>query len=343
MKFGIFDHVDLTGQPLHSFYEDRLKLVEAYDRSGFHCYHVAEHHFTPLGLAASPSVYLAAVSQRTRRIKFGPCVYLLGLYHPLRLIEEVCMLDNLSGGRFQLGFGRGVSPFEMGYYGVDMKNATAAYLESYQILMKGLTEESLTFHGSHYRFDKVPMVLKPLQAPHPPLWYGLGTPDAAEFCAASGINTLSIGTAAKVRPLTDRYRQAWQEQGKPLEQLPLLGLSRHVVVAETDRQAQAIAQRAYPHWRENLAYLWHLHDAPIAKLEETYPPDWKSAEKLGMVVAGSPDTVREYVADHTEAAGVNYFCGWFAFGDMSGPEAMHSSELFASEVMPGWRRAVAVA
>ncbi len=79
MEFGIFDHVDRNGLPLEQFYEMRLALVEAYDRLGFRSYHIAEHHSTPLGMAPSPSVFLSAVAQRTKRLRFGPLVYLLPL------------------------------------------------------------------------------------------------------------------------------------------------------------------------------------------------------------------------------------------------------------------------
>src|SRR5262245_48903335 len=101
LEFGVFDHVDRNpARPLADFYEDRLKLIEAYDRAGFYGYHCAEHHSTPLGMSPSPSVYLAAIAQRTKRLNFGPLVYTLALYHPLRLAEEICMLDQTSRGRF---------------------------------------------------------------------------------------------------------------------------------------------------------------------------------------------------------------------------------------------------
>lgn len=93
MKFGVFDHLDDAGVPHGELFAGRLKLAEAYDRAGFHAYHLAEHHGTPLGCAASPGLFLAALAQRTSRLRFGPMVYLLPFYHPLRLIEEVCMLD----------------------------------------------------------------------------------------------------------------------------------------------------------------------------------------------------------------------------------------------------------
>src|SRR6266536_1393147 len=123
MEFGVFDHLDRYDGLLADYYEDRLKIAEAYDSAGFYAYHLAEHHATPLGMAPSPSVFLAAIAQRTKRLRFGPMVYALPLYHPLRLIEEICMLDQMSGGRLEIGFGRGSSPIELAYYGQDAKNA----------------------------------------------------------------------------------------------------------------------------------------------------------------------------------------------------------------------------
>src|SRR5438309_2543434 len=123
MEFGVFDHLDRGSALLKEFYESRLKLIEAYDRAGFYAYHVAEHHSMPLGMAPSPTVFLSAVAQRTHRLRFGPLVYALPLHHPLRLAEEICMLDQLSGGRLDIGFGRGSSPMEIAFYGQDPKKA----------------------------------------------------------------------------------------------------------------------------------------------------------------------------------------------------------------------------
>ncbi len=174
MKFGVFDHLDDAGVPHGELFAGRLKLAEAYDRSGFHAYHLAEHHGTPLGCAASPGIFLAALAQRTTRLRFGPMVYLLPFYHPLRLIEEVCMLDQMSGGRLELGIGRGVSPFETANYALDFAQTQPMYHEAFQVLLKGLASDELSFAGKFYRFDKVPMILHPVQRPHPPLWYGVG-------------------------------------------------------------------------------------------------------------------------------------------------------------------------
>ena len=147
MKFGVFDHIDDAGVPLGQLYADRLRIAEAYDRAGFYGYHVAEHHSTPLGAAASPALIMAALAYRTKNLRFGPLVYLLPFYHPLRLIEEVCMLDQMSGGRFQLGVGRGVSHLRNAAYGLDFSKTQAMYHEAFQVLLKGLASDELTFAG----------------------------------------------------------------------------------------------------------------------------------------------------------------------------------------------------
>jgi alkanesulfonate monooxygenase SsuD/methylene tetrahydromethanopterin reductase-like flavin-dependent oxidoreductase (luciferase family) len=112
INFGIFDHIERTSSegPLRQLFEERLRLVEAYEQAGIWGYHVAQHHATPLGMAPSPNLFLAAAAQRTRNIRLGTLVYLLPFYSPLRLIEEICMLDHMTGGRLELGVGRGVSP-----------------------------------------------------------------------------------------------------------------------------------------------------------------------------------------------------------------------------------------
>jgi len=98
IAFGIFDHLERRNEPLERIYEERLELVAAADAAGFFCYHIAEHHATPLGLAPSPGIFLSAVAARTRRIHMGPLVYLLPLYNPLRLVQEICMLDQSAAG-----------------------------------------------------------------------------------------------------------------------------------------------------------------------------------------------------------------------------------------------------
>jgi len=340
MKFGVFDHMDDAGGPLAKLYAHRLDLTEAYDASGIYAYHLAEHHSTPLGCAASPGLFLAALSQRTERLRFGPLVYLLPFYHPLRLIEEICMLDQMSGGRLELGIGRGVSPFETRAYGLDFAQTAEIYHEAFQLILNGLTCDELTFEGKHYQFRNVPMILRPLQRPHPPLWYGITIPENADWPAANDVNIVTIALRPTVRLILDRYRAERARLGKMHQ--PLMGVARHVVVADTDEAALEIARRAYPRWRSNFRWLFARHGAE-PRIATLYPPSFDELAAIDNAVAGSPRTVRDFITAEVTETGSNYFVSWLAFGDMTLAESLRSLELFSREVMPGFASAPAYA
>jgi alkanesulfonate monooxygenase SsuD/methylene tetrahydromethanopterin reductase-like flavin-dependent oxidoreductase (luciferase family) len=332
MKFGIFDHLDRNNVPLHDFYEQRLTLVEAYDRGGFYSYHTAEHHATPLGLAASPSVFLAAVAQRTQSLRFGPLVYTLPLHHPLRVVEEICMLDQMSKGRFDLGVGRGISPIETAYYGVNPDHRQKMYLEALQILRQALTGKTLSFRGEFYDYTDVPMEIEPFQKPHPPFWAGVGTPDGAEAAGRNGFNLVANALTAQIRAMIDRYRAA-----SPPSAAPLLGLARFVIMGETDEEALTVARRAYPLWHRHFHHLFRLHGTSPAFGDR--PPHFDQIKDGGRGIAGSPATVTRMIKSQMEEASTNYFVAQFAFGDLTLPEVLRTVDLFTREVMPALRRA----
>ena len=331
MKFGIFDHMDDNGLPVGQHFENRLSLIEAYDRHGFYAYHLAEHHGTPLGLAPSPGVFLAAVAQRTKRLRFGPLVYSLPLYHPIRLIEEICMLDQMSGGRFELGVGRGVSPIEVGFFGVNPHDGSRQFPEALRLIKQGLTTDELTFSGEFYRFNNVPMVLKPMQRPHPPLWYGVVTPDAAYWAAFESAHIVTLLPPAPARTIIDRYRQEWKNFGKAHDELPLMGLSRHVVLAETESVAIGRAERAYRLWLKHMELLWVRNGM---KLPLGLPPEVGPLLNAGAAFAGTADNFKTFIENQVEATGANYFVCDVAFGDLTQEESMRTIELIAREVMP---------
>jgi alkanesulfonate monooxygenase SsuD/methylene tetrahydromethanopterin reductase-like flavin-dependent oxidoreductase (luciferase family) len=333
VKFGIFEHMDDSGVPLNAQISDRMRLAEAYDRLGFHAYHLAEHHGTPLGLAPSPGIFMAALAQRTRRLRFGPLVYLLPLYHPLRLIEEICMLDQMSGGRLELGVGRGVSPFEVGFYGADPASGPRQFPEALHCIKLGLTSDRLTFEGEFYRFTDVPMVLKPVQKPHPPLWYGLNTPDATQWAAKEQANIATLVPAPAARKVIDRFREEWAKNGHPAEPAPLAGIIRHMVLAETEPEARAIAERAYRRWYRHFSWLW-VQNGTQARMAIPMPSEIGPLLASGGAFAGTPAAARAYIAEQIETSGANYFICDLTFGDITLAEAMRSVELMGREVMP---------
>jgi alkanesulfonate monooxygenase SsuD/methylene tetrahydromethanopterin reductase-like flavin-dependent oxidoreductase (luciferase family) len=335
MDFGIFDHLDRTGSSLPDYYEDRLKIIEAYDRAGFYAYHLAEHHSTPLGMAPSPNVFLAAVAQRTKRLRFGPLVYQLPLYNPLRLIEEICTLDQMSGGRLEMGFGRGASPIELEYYGQDPDEAQDIYTEALELILQGLTKPTLDFRGKHFNYANVPMELKPLQQPHPPIWYGVHAPDSAERAAKGNLHVVSLDPPGVARLAIERYRAIWRPP-QPGAAMPKLGLGRFIVVADTDAEALRLARRAYPVWHAAFTHLFRLLGRGQ---RHPRPSEFDALVDVGQGIAGSPATVTEFLRAQLAETGCNYVVGQFAFGDLTRTECLASIGLFADKVMPALRAA----
>jgi len=332
MKFAVFDHLDRSGPDLSHQYEDRLKLTELYEWAGFYAYHVAEHHGTPLGSAPSPGLFLAAVAQRTRTLRLGPLAYPLGLYHPLRLIEEICMLDVMSGGRLELGVGRGASPYEAAFFGITPDTAQERFDETLEIVLKGLGAERLDHTGKFFCLKDIPLVIQPMQRPHPPLWHVTRSQESADRLAALGCNVALAMPTADAGKFTARYRAAWSALGGALEDMPFLGNTRNVVVLDSERDAVDAARRAFHVWYDSMVHLWRAHGVELPRQVST--PDFDEAVEQGYIVAGSPATVRERMLRDQRVSGINYSICRFACGDLSYEESARSVRLFAREVMP---------
>jgi alkanesulfonate monooxygenase SsuD/methylene tetrahydromethanopterin reductase-like flavin-dependent oxidoreductase (luciferase family) len=335
LKFGIFDHLDDGGLPLGEFFESRLKLIETIERAGFAGYHLAEHHSTPLGHATSPSVFLAAAFARTKTLRMGPLVYVLPLHHPLRLYEEICMLDHLSGGRLLMGVGRGGALIEHQRYGVEPKDAPGLYHEAFAVMMAAFENDVVNFEGKYFHYKDFLVQAKPVQKPHPPIWYGAPSPDAIPWAAPRKVNVVSLGPAARAKAIAEHYRQEWAALGNPPQTLPSIGITRHIVVAETDDKAKAIARAAYPRWARAIAFLWERSNIDFV-LKDIYPKEFDALEKIGHGIAGSPVTVRAYLENLQRDTGVNYVLCQMVFGDMKHDDAKSSLELFGREVMPAF-------
>src|ERR1700744_6104951 len=163
MKVGLFDHVEYGERPLTTLFDERLRFAEAADAAGIYCLHIAEHHATPLNMVPVPGVFLGAVARATKKMRFGPLVYLLPLYSPLRLIEEICMLDHLSHGRLDIGVGRGVSPYELEFHNVAHDDSRDIFFEAYECVKTGLVSETLSFKSSRYMYNDVPVARRPVR------------------------------------------------------------------------------------------------------------------------------------------------------------------------------------
>ncbi len=340
VQFGVFDWIEWDELPVSEIYEQRLKMLEYADEAGFFCYHLAEHHVTPHSLAPSPGLFLAAAAQRTSRIRLGPLVYLLPLYNPLRLLQEICMLDHLSQGRLELGVGRGSSPFELAPYNINVEESWNIFLEALDVLVIGLTRDVLSYEGKYFSYRDVRLWLHPLQRPYPSLWYPTYNRNSVPWVARHGLNTASIfSPSSEVRPLFDFYKQVWQQHRSDPDRLnshtgiPKLGLVRHVYVALTDHQAEEDSKAAFTAWFRNINFLW----AQAGSNRLDFISSFDALKNNEVIIAGSPQTVREQVKRAIEETGCNYFCCIFAFGNLTHEQVMTSIRLFVEGVMPSVR------
>jgi alkanesulfonate monooxygenase SsuD/methylene tetrahydromethanopterin reductase-like flavin-dependent oxidoreductase (luciferase family) len=288
-------------------------------------------------MAPSPSLFLAAVAQRTRHIRLGPLAYALPLYNPFRLIEEVCMLDHLSGGRLELGLTRGVSPYELKYLGVDANQTRAMFDEVLAILLAGLTQERLTFAGKYYHYEDVPLELQPLQRPYPPLWFPGTSLGLAEHAAQQGGHLVSLGLTERVRQQVEVYWPTWEAHKHNPQRLnhhvsqPKVGILRQIYVAETDAEAVTVARAAHSDWHYSITKLWQENnDQPNTSFS------WETMTHGETLLVGSPTRVREQLTRLLDVSGCNYVICAFAWGSLPHEQALRSLRLFAEEVMPAF-------
>jgi alkanesulfonate monooxygenase SsuD/methylene tetrahydromethanopterin reductase-like flavin-dependent oxidoreductase (luciferase family) len=254
------------------------------------------------------------------------------MYHPLRVAEELCMLDQLSRGRIEFGVGRGISPIELKLYGIDPQEAQARYTESLEIVLKALTVRTLNFEGRYYTFRDVPMEIEPVQKPHPPLWYGIASPDGVPWAARNSVNVVANLPAPAVRPIVERYRTEWRALGRDPEALPFIGMNRHLVLAESEEEALSIARRAFMRWHTSFFLLWNKHG--MQPVRAVYPDTFDRLQAMGLGLAGTPQRVRDELLAQVREAGNNYLVCRLAFGDLTLAESMRSLDLFSQIVMP---------
>jgi alkanesulfonate monooxygenase SsuD/methylene tetrahydromethanopterin reductase-like flavin-dependent oxidoreductase (luciferase family) len=338
MKFGIFDYIDLRDEPLRKIYDDRMALLRAAEDAGFYGYHLTEHHATPLSMTPSPTVFLAAAARETKRIRLGSLLHLLPFYHPLRLLEELCMLDHLSGGRLDIGAGRGVAPPEFEAYNVDLDTSEEDYRHALELLRQGLTRDRINYRYGRYDFRDVPVVIPPLQRPHPPFWYGLRSGDHGPlFAARQGMNGVTLGPDDKCAATLDAFRRDWaacaeeRKQYNSPVQSPIAGVMRTMFIADTDDEAERIARPAYARWYDSLGWLWRRRGVV---LPISIPEDFDQAKAAGTLVVGGPETVARVLEMQAQRIRHNYLVLMLAYGCLTHEQEMRSLELFRREVMP---------
>jgi alkanesulfonate monooxygenase SsuD/methylene tetrahydromethanopterin reductase-like flavin-dependent oxidoreductase (luciferase family) len=342
MKIGIFDHIEHGDRPLATLFDERLKFFEAADAAGFYCLQLAEHHATPLNMVPVPGVFLGAVARATKRMRLGPLVYLLPLYSPLRMIEEICMLDHLSHGRLDVGVGRGVSPYELKYHKVEHDQSREIFIDAFKCVSAGLVTDSLSYKGEHYVYENVPIALRPLQQPHPPFWYGSSNETGATWAGEHGLHLVTLGPASVAKANIEAYKRALAKRGGPAQPSAdfsggaAIGVQRHIFVADTDAEAHRFGKPAMDRHLAHINWLRAKHGQTglTSRLNVERGTNFEACLADGTAIAGSPQTVRAEIERQVKDLGVNYFLTYLMLGAMSLADAMRSLDLFSKEVMP---------
>jgi len=342
MKVGLFDHVENGERSLTTLFDERLRFAEAAEAAGFYCLHVAEHHQTPLNMVPVPGVYLGTLARATRRMRLGPLVYLLPLYSPLRLIEEICMLDHLSHGRLDVGVGRGVSPYELKFHNVAHDQSRDIFIDAFNCIRAGLTTDRLTYKGDTYVYENVPIALHPLQQPHPPFWYASSSAIGSTWGGEHGLHFVTLGPTASAKANIAAYKTALAKRGAPVQPKPefsgggVVGVMRHIFIADTDAEAHRLGKPAMDYHLGNMNWLRvNQGDTNLtSRLKIPHGENFEDCLANGSVIAGSPQTVRSAIERQVNELGVNYLVTYLFLGTMTLGDALRSLELFRTEVMP---------
>jgi alkanesulfonate monooxygenase SsuD/methylene tetrahydromethanopterin reductase-like flavin-dependent oxidoreductase (luciferase family) len=200
-------------------------------------------------------------------------------------------------------------------------------------LLAALTQDVVDYHGRYFNYTNVPIELKPLQQPHPPLWYGTASPETAAMAARQNANIVSLQTAGAAKIPIARYKEVWQEaHGGHARQMPRVGLTRFLYVGETARQAEERGKFGFEKFYDSFTYLWRKFGAVPAGLDDP------SQMRKEMLIAGTAADVREQIGRELQECGANYFVPRFAYGNLTHEESVRSLELFAAEVMPHFQK-----
>jgi len=338
-SFGIFDHIEgIPGTSTDRLLQDRLELVRMADEAGFSSYHLAEHHGSDLCLAPNQELFICAAAQVTERIRLGPMVKLLPLHHPVRILEDMCVADQLTGGRLDFGVGRGVAPIEHAWFGSTWTESRERFEDSLEIICRALATGEISSEDSRFwDFPTVPLATRPLQDPIP-FWYP-GNPVVA---GRYGMSLMSAGPID--RHTYDVYVEAWNEhEGDAVRfdgasSRPRVGCTMLVAIGP-ERQALEVARRAMDGLVRRTTGVHH-HDRLILSEEECEAAQAPLRAILAHIEdaialgAGTADQIAERWAAFLEPGLVDYVALQLPAGDMTFDEAKHTLELFAAEVKP---------
>jgi alkanesulfonate monooxygenase SsuD/methylene tetrahydromethanopterin reductase-like flavin-dependent oxidoreductase (luciferase family) len=353
MRFGTFFFFQAPPGHRHDeIIRRELEQIEWTEELGFDAAWLTEHHFIDYGLSVDPAALAASAATRTRRIRIGLAAAILPFHHPIRLAEQMALIDIISGGRLDVGVGRGNRPAEFAGYRIPQEQSRERFDECVEIMTRAWTEERVTFEGRFFTVPGVPVIPKPVQRPHPPLYQVCVSKDGIENTALRGwpmLNSVLFGPVDQLVANRDIYVDTLRKSGRSDAEVASLlrhwGVSRQIYVAPTDAQALEEA-RAAELWYQDSFRRFVLPE----RIEDAHPslqPGFRAmAERLGQVTweglvaetlaFGSPDTVARHI-EVMRNMGVGQILCWMNFGGLPQDRVRRSMELFAREVMPRFR------
>jgi len=319
MKFGVLQFFSWSGRvPLETVYARAFERIAIMDQGGYDAVWLAEHHFSNYSVCPSVTLMGAHVAARTRRLRIGTAVTLAALYPPLRLAEELALLDVLSGGRLLWGAGRGFDPREFRAFAVPVEESAERMLECVEIVRAAWRDEKLVHRGRHWTFEDVDVLPKPLQKPHPPIWLAASSPEAVVRAATLGYSILQDPHSphAEIARKRALYRETLESHGHAFagRELPV---ARLLAVAPTDREAEAVARAGAAWTVGSYATGPSTGASPEARIEQ-YVRD--------VVLHGSPERIADEIARLRETIGLDSL--------MCAPLSHASFLLFTERVLP---------
>jgi alkanesulfonate monooxygenase SsuD/methylene tetrahydromethanopterin reductase-like flavin-dependent oxidoreductase (luciferase family) len=327
MKFGVllFFSWPERRTSLATVYARALARIEIMDRAGYDAVWLAEHHFSSFSVCPSVHMVGTLAAARTRRLRIGTAVSLAPLYHPLRLAEEVALLDQLSGGRVNWGAGRGFARVEFEAFGVPPEESTSRFRETVEIVLRAWTEERLNFAGRHFRFDEVEVLPKPMQSPHPPVWLAASSEAAIEWAAARGFSILMdphstpAELGRKRRLYAERLAEAgFAEAGRDIP------MARLVAIADSEAKAAAVARNGAL-WIID-SYLGAQHHPVIERSFTPQGVDPVARYLDEVILHGTPEAVADAILRLKDKIGLGYL--------LCAPLSHESFMLLTERVLP---------
>ena len=345
MKFGTFHLFQKPpGRSDSDVFAAELAQIESAEALGFDGVWLAEHHFQWYGIGTDLMQIGAWVAARTERVRIGTAIVTLPFHDPLRLAEQAATLDIMSGGRLDLGVGRGYQATEFAGFGVPMDESRARFDECIEILIRAWTEESFSYDGRFTQVQDVSVLPKPLQAPHPPIYVASWmTPETIRYAAERGYPIISpAGLAAdQIKTNYQLYRETLELAGRPGDaDLPALV---HVYVDDSDERAKEIGADYSRRYGASLATLGSpsAKDGELPAGYSTYDGFEMGAQvretRQELKLFGSPETVARRIEWLRDELGVNYVLCWMNMGGLDPELVQRSMGLFAREVMPRFR------